>query len=180
MKLIKVKYMINKKNIPLILALCIPVLMIILVAAFIYFPGMGKKAQYSFVYMTGASYYDYGQREYEVVNGKVTYYPLPSSTMPLYGKPDNVKPHFYFYDINLDSATEISFEQAKNYNLDSSNISPDNYVIERGNGGGGLFFDGGTDYNSWFIKGYNRSRKLNLKLTGTDSYYNFRFLGWVK
>lgn len=173
--------MINKKNLPLIIALCIPVAMIILVAAFIYFPGMGKTPNYNFVYMTGTSYYDYGQREYEVVNGKVVYYPLSSSTLPIYGKPDNTKPHFYYYDINQETASEITFNQAQEYNLDSSNVSPDGYMIERGNSnGGGLFFDGGRDYNSWFIKGYNRSQKLNLKLTGIDSYYNFRFLGWVK
>ena len=173
--------MINKKNIPLIIALTIPVLMIILVAAFIYLPGIGQKPKVNFLYLTGANtYYPYGQQEYQISGGHLIQTPAPKTTPPNYVPPDNTIPHFYLYDVTKNTATELTFAQAQTYTLDSSNTSADGYTIAQGNGGGGdLFFGGGSyDYNSWFIKGHNRSIKLNLKLTGS-AYYNFQFLGWI-
>lgn len=173
--------MINKKNFPLVIALSIPLLMILLVASFIYFPGIGKSPKHNFVYLTGDSVYYGYSREYKIVNGRLIHTPLPPGSYPDFAnKQSYSQPSFYLYDVKSNTSKEISYSEAQNLNLDPSNISPDNYVIERGNGGGGLFFDGGRDYNSWFIKGYNRSHKLNLKLTGPDSYYNFQFMGWVK
>lgn len=179
--------MIDKKSIPLILALAIPVLMIVLVAGFIYFPGLGQKPKYNFLYMTGNNsyYYDYSRQEYQVSGGHLVYSPQPAPAVPNqpnYVKPDNAQPRFYIYDVAKDVATEVTFQQAQSYQLDSSNSSPDGYIIQQGNYGGGdfIFGGGGGDYNSWFIKGHNRSRKLNLKLTGSYNYYNFQFLGWIE
>lgn len=42
-----------------------------------------------------------------------------------------------------------------------------------------LFGSSSGDYNSWFIKGHNRSIKLNLKLNSAN-YYNMQFLGWTE
>ena len=166
--------MINKKNIPLYIALAVPVLMILLVAAFIYFPDLGKHPKYNFVYMTGSDvyYYDYGHG-YQVNGGR-----LVSPSLTNYNQPE---PHFYIYDVEKNVATEVTLNQAQNYSLDPTNTSSDGYTVQRGNGGGGDFFfgGGGYDYDSWFIKGHNRAVKLNLKLTGS-TYSNFRFLGWVE
>ncbi len=173
--------MINKKNIPLIIALSIPVLMIILVAAFIYLPGIGQKPKVNFVYMTGNDYYyGYGQQEYVVSGGHLVQNPKPVPPALSPPIPDNTVPRFYFYDVAKNTASELTFQQAQSYKLDSSNISSDGYTVAQGNSGGGdfLFGGGSGDYNSWFIKGHNRSVKLNLKLTGVN-YYNFQFLGWV-
>ena len=177
----------NKKNLPLIIALCIPVVMIILVAAFIYLPSWGKKPQYNFVYMTGSNSYYYdsasGRREYVVSGGHLVYneVPSPAPGIPPVYKPDANLPHFYLYDSARDESTEISFAQPQSYKLDASSVSPDGYTVERGNYGGGdfLFAGGGRDYNSWFIKGHNRSHKLNLKITG-NNYYDIQFLGWIE
>lgn len=181
----------NKQKWPLYIALAVPVLMIVLVAVFIYLPGVGQHPKYNFVYMSGSNIYSYsyGYQDYQVSGGKLVKNPPPPDLTPpgspkSFYTPDSALPHFYFYDVGKNSAMEISFEQAEMYKLDSSNSSPDNYTIERGNGGGGDFIFGssGGDYNSWFIKGHNRSVKLNLKLTGSTQYYsdNFRFLGWVE
>ena len=173
--------MINKKNIPLIIALAIPVLMIILVAAFIYMPGFGKKPQYNFLYLTGNNVYPYGGQQFVVSAGHLvqTLPQTPPPNAPSYTT--YVDPiHFYLYDVSSGTATEVSFARAQTYALDPSNTSADGYIIQQGSSdGGGLLF-GGTpvDYNSWFIQGHNRSIKLNLKLTGTY-YNNFQFLGWV-
>lgn len=174
---------------PLIIALCIPVLMIILVAAFVYLPGLGKRPMYNFLYMSGDNsyYYDYyGGREYQVSGEKLVYSPRPIPT-PFPGSnvpvivPDNAKPKFYVYNVATKEASEVTFQEASTYTLDSSNVSSDGYKIEQGNyrGGDFIFGAGGSDYGSWFLKGHNRSIKLNLKLSGRD-YYNFQFLGWIK
>jgi hypothetical protein len=175
----------NKKNIPLILALAIPVVMILAVALAIYLPGIGQSPKYNFLYMSGSNiYYGYGQQEYTVSGGRLVQNPpqtAPNAYPPNYVQPDIAKPHFYVYDVSKDTATEITFEQAQTYHLDSSLTSPDGYSIAQGNGGGGdfIFGGGGGDYNSWFIKGHNRAHKLNLKLTAPN-YYNFQFLGWIE
>lgn len=176
--------MFNKKNIPLYIALSVPILMILLVAAFIYLPGIGQKPKENFLYVTGNNFYYYGPGSsgYHVSGGKLVYTAPPTTTPQVY-PPQNNDPHFYVYNVGKDQADEVTFLQAQNYMLDSSNTSGDGYSIERGNGGGGDFLFGGApgDYNTWYIKGHNRSRKLNLKLTGTFSYPdNFQFLGWIK
>lgn len=177
----------QKKNLPLYIALAVPVLMIVLVAAFIYLPGIGTHPKYNFVYMSGDNVSYYEQDGYSVSNGHLIYTkpPLPTNpngttTAPPLNSPP---PHLYLYDTSRNTATEITFEQAQAYKLDPSNSSADGYTIQQGNGGGGDFFFGGgsSDYNSWFIKGHNRSVKLNLKtVSSTYNYDNFRFLGWTE
>lgn len=173
----------KKNNLPLIIALCIPVLMIVLVAAFVYLPGFGKHPAHNFLYITGYNTYYYGnQREYFVSGGHLVHNPQPAYPSD-YNKgisPPTSQPIFYIYDIVSGKSTELTFVQAQKYQLDPSIISEDGYRVERGNyGGGDFFFGGGSgDYNSWFIKGHNRSIKLNLKLSSPD-YYNFEFLGWI-
>ena len=173
---------VNKQKLPLYIALAVPVLMIFLVAAFIYLPGFGKKPKVNFLYMTGNNVYDYGYGSvgYQISNGRLVYNPPapPIPNQPNYPATGDV--HFYVYDVAGNQAKEVSLAEAEGYNLDSTNTSPDGYTVSQGNGGGGDFFGGGGgDYNSWFIKGNNRAVKLNLKLTGTQ-YSNFRFLGWVE
>ncbi len=170
----------NKKNIPLIIALCIPVLMILVLAAVIYLPGLGKKPAHNFIYMTGDNYYNYGQSKYLVSDGYIRENPSATITPALYYKPVASDSRLFLYNVTTNIATELNIQQASQYRLDPSQASADGYKVERGNSNGDfLFGSGGGDYNSWFIKGHNRSTKLNLKLNSTD-YYNMQFLGWVE
>jgi hypothetical protein len=155
--------------------------MIILVAAFIYLPGIGQKPKVNFLYMTGNNVYEYSYNNYgyQVSGGHLVYNPPvpPVTNQPSYTAPADV--HFYVYNVSSNQPKEVTLAEAENYSLDSSNTSSDGYTIQQGNGGSGDFlFGGGGDYTSWFIKGHNRALKLNLKLTG-QYYSNFRFLGWL-
>lgn len=175
-------FMINKQKLPLYIALCVPVLMIILVAAFIYLPGIAKKPKVNFLYMTGSNVYqyDYYGQGYMVSGGHLIYNP-PADNNNYPNAAVNSDVHFYLYNVASNAATEVTLTQAQTYILDSSNTSSDGYTIQMGNGGGGdfLFGSSGGDYSNWYIKGNNRAIKLNLKLTG-QSYENFRFLGWIE
>jgi hypothetical protein len=157
--------------------------MIVAVAMSIYLPGVGKRPAHNFLYMTGISTtYGYPGAEYAVSGGHLVHNELTITPQPGYPYPAKISPsgaHFYVYNVGNNIASEVAFDEAQKYTLDPSNASSDGYMVERGNGGGGFLFGGSADYNSWFIKGYNRSTKLNLKFTGTD-YYNFQFLGWIE
>ena len=63
-----------KKNIPLIFAISIPVLMVIGIALSIYLPTLFVKPEYDFLYSIGG---DYSYRnEYAVENGKLVKKPV--------------------------------------------------------------------------------------------------------
>ena len=180
--------MLNKKNLPLYIALCIPVVMIVIIAAAIYLPGLGKKPQYNFIYATGENvdYYYYGSDFIYVVRDdkvvKVDRTPNPNAPRPINNNQNIVEPKLYLYDVVKNQSTELTLFQTQQYTLNTSNTSPDGFTVERGNySDGGFPFDGGSgDYNHWYLKGHNRSRQLNLALSGFDIYNNFQFLGWVK
>ena len=160
--------------------------MIIIIAAAIYLPNIGKKPATNFLYVTGDAvvydYYNSGNYYYTVQNGRVEKdnYPYnPNNPKPY--SPAFTESQIYLYDAAKNLSTELSLSEAQQYQLDPGNQSPDGYVVERGSGGGGFPFGGAIqDYNSWYLKGHNRSFKLNLKLIGSYAYNNFKFLGWVK
>ena len=174
----------TKKNLPLLVALAIPVLMIVGVALAVYLPGLGKKPAYDFLYVSGngVTYPGYAEYYFSVENGKLVKRALPPQNgLPLYYKNQANDEKLFLYDVKSDTGKEVSLEEAQKYVLDSSNQSPDGYEVSRGTYSGGfLFFDGRSDYEHWYLRGHNRSRQLNLKLVGGNNYDNFRFLGWVK
>jgi hypothetical protein len=130
--------------------------------------------------LTGDDYYSYGQSKYLVTDGYLRENPSATTTPPPYYKPVVSEPRIFLYDVKNNSASEITFAQASKYRLDPSQTSVDGYKVERGNSNGDfLFGSGSSDYNNWFIKGHNRSTKLNLKLNSTN-YYSMQFLGWIE
>ena len=173
----------TKKNLPLIVALAIPVLMILGLAAAIYLPGLGKSPAYDFVYISGSGvqYPSYQGYDYVVKDGHLVKAdrPVNNSLLPFY-KDQADEQQLYFYDVKAGASRELSFEEASKLHLDPATQSPDGYEVSRGGYSGGfLFFDGRSDYDHWYLRGHNRNRLLNLKLIG--SYYdNFKFLGWVR
>jgi hypothetical protein len=169
----------TKRNWPLAIALIAPFLMIAIVALLIYLPGLGKFPQKDFIYATGYDVY-YGSRMYAVQGGHLIKTNLPNIEKILpQGQNSESVVLFYKYNVKTNTASEITFEEAQKLNLDPSKKSVDGYEISQGlSGGGGLFFGGGRDYENYYIRGYNRSKKLNLKLID-GNYSNFQFLGWV-
>ncbi|MCL5774812.1 MAG: hypothetical protein M1333_01205 [Patescibacteria group bacterium] len=174
----------TKKNLPLLVALAIPLLMILGVAAAVYLPGLGKKPTYNFLYLSGSgvTYPGYADYYFSVENGKLIKQAMPpDSSLSIYYKNQARDQRLFVYDAESDTSKEVGFEEAQKYTLDSANQSPDGYQVSRGTYSGGfLFFDGRSDYEHWYLRGHNRSRQLNLKLVGANTYDNFRFLGWIK
>lgn len=178
--------MIQKKHIPLLVALVIPLGMIVLVAATVYIPKLGNKPQYDFVHVSTS---EYPRHQYLVTNGKlerreITYpekvegdiYPTPPYTI--------TEPTLYLHDIERNESTTLSFEEAAKLNLDSAEQSPDGYTVgynRNDEGLFGIFFGGSYDYDAQYVTGHNQSIKLNLPTSGSRyGYRSFQFLGWVK
>lgn len=173
-----------KKNITLVIGISIPILMILFVAGSIYLPGLFTKPHFNFLYVSGddsSSYYNNGY-QYSVQNNKLVKNEIKQLENQNYNPPRG-ESKLYFYDVKKDESREISFEEAQNLNLGSNIKSPDNFEVVYGSRGDGFFpffWGGGTDYNTQYLKGHNVSKKLNLQLSGSSYYHNFRFLGWIK
>ncbi len=170
-----------KQNISLIIGIAIPVLMIVLVAASIYLPGLFSPApKVNFLYVIGDDYYQ-GQ-QYTVENGKLT---KREVKYPEHYTPGVVR--LFIHDVATNQSREVSFAEAQQLPLDANAKSPDGFEVVYGSRGDGifpLFFFHSEDYNTVYLKGHNTSKKLDLQAPTTGGYYyynnRFRFLGWIK
>lgn len=171
-----------KKNITLVLGISIPILMILLVAGSIYLPGLFIHPKYSFLYVSGDDYYYNNGQRYFVENSRLKKNEItqPEDTN---NYPPRGEAKLFIHDVAKNESKEIFFEEAQKLNLDTNNTSPDGFEVVYGGGEGGIFpffYSGGTDYNARYLKGHNVSKKINVQLSGSYYYNNFRFLGWLK
>jgi hypothetical protein len=161
----------QQKNIPLIVGVTIPVLMIFFVLGSIYVPGWFVQPQYDFLYMTvnpaGGCW-----QNYPVANQRLVY--LERSH---FSKGECI-PTFYIHETETDMNTQLTFEEAKQLTLDGSNVSPDGFQLEYGRRDDALvIFGGGTDYKTVYLVGRNVSKRITVNTVG--DYKNYQFLGWV-
>ena len=168
-----------KQNISLVVALSIPALMVVLVAASIYLPALLAPApRINFVYMTGDD--GYGEREYVVEHGLLVKHDIKHGEQ--YTPPET---RFFLHDTPANTDKELSFDEAEKLKLDDAPRSSDGWEVVYGNMDSSIFpffFGGMTDYNTMYLKGHHTSRKLNLRSPDDGRYYYRarRFLGWVE
>jgi hypothetical protein len=168
-----------KKNITLIIAISIPILMIIFVAASIYLPGIFIKPKFNFLYSNCDKYSYYNKYYYYVQNGKLTRTEMQKPKDEIYEL--FREPKLYIYDVIKNESKEISFEEAQNLNLDSNIKSPDGFEIVYGTQGYGFFpffFWPERDYNTLYLKGHNVNKKLNIQFN--KPCHSFDFIGWIR
>jgi hypothetical protein len=167
----------KSKNIPLMVALSIPVLMVMLVAVSIYLPVLFvDPPRTDFVYSVGWNYYS--QYQYVVREGKVVENKMerPESS---YTSPNSPQPKIFYYDVDQEVAREITLQEAQEWTVDEQEVSADGFRVVQGSHGGDiLFFSYDSRCKQYLQKGAF-SRQLNLN-SGGDYCYSFRFLGWVK
>jgi hypothetical protein len=163
-----------KKNLPLVVALGIPVVLTLVIAFAVYLPGFGPEPSYDFVYVT-RNYYGNGP-SYDVVDGKVVELPGMQfeETMPPQ-QPKYTAPaaQLYYYDVESKISKSLTITEAQAYRLETSRTSPDGYLVQNGNNTGIFpFYENGNYYEQYLV-GNNR----RVKTTIAD--YDFAFLGWV-
>ncbi len=176
----------NRKNLPLIIAISLPFVMIAIVAAIVYLPGISANPQHNFIYASGGYY----EPVYVVEQGKLIKRDIviPTSTyerFPKYPDPATQEEEVLFlHDVKANVSTRISFEDAEKLKLSNETISPDGYQVQDNYGNGGFapfFFGGSRDYNAKYIVGHRSAEKLNITSITPNPYsYNpYRFIGWV-
>lgn len=163
----------NKRT-TLILAISLPFAMVIILGIITYLPGLFIKPQYDFLYSM-SNHFIYGIDVYSIQNEKLSLM-IQDSNDGTYGSQDM---KFYIYHTADNSSSEISYEKAQELRLDSK-ISADGYEVINGKTREGIFpFSYSIkDYDSYYIRNSNASRKLNIN-TSSD-YNNFNFIGWIK
>lgn len=169
-----------KKNIPLILGISIPILMILFVLGSIYLPGIFVHPKFNFLYVVGGNNY-IDEWQYLVQNGELVKSKINQSRNKSYNPP-YVEAKLFVYDVLRNESREISFEEAQKLNFDSNIKSPDGFEIVYGSRGENalpFFYVSEIDYNSRYLKGHGVSKKINIQ-SSEGFYYTFRFLGWIK
>lgn len=178
-----------KKNIPLIIGISLPFVIIFLVFASIGLSKALANPDYDFIYSdtNQRGYYNYGAY-YEVENGKIVRKEnTPPERRTVDGDiivekiPARPEPKLFIYDAETDTSRQISFEEAVQYSVDPSVKSPDGYVIEFSYGHNGIFelFGSRDERNSALLKKGFASKKVYLTTSSNYYYEPGFFLGWV-
>jgi hypothetical protein len=181
------------KNIHLILAFGIPLLLVLIVAIFVYMPSVFLKSNYDFIYIScdeGSSYpyncVDYVERKYSVKEGVLSINHInQNADYNNDGKPDFSKEYkirFFLHDNKKNESREITEKEAQEFHLNDLITSPEGMSITNGYNGGASFypvFNTKSSFNHYLTKGNNR-KKLNL-IVNNNSYRrnNFQFIGWI-
>jgi len=161
--------MFKKETLPLIIGIGLPLLLIAYVAATVYLPSLFNEPLYDFIYASGSD-----SRYVTVENETVKVNPKPSYRA---NEPPR-KPQFdlYYYDVSKESSKLISVADSQTYELDTSEKSPDSYVVASDRNRSSSFFPFfyGSSNRGTYLTGHGVSKKVSEK------YYDLKFLGWVK
>jgi hypothetical protein len=171
----------TRKNIPLIVGLALPLLMIIAVAVSIYVPRLyAEKPATDFLYVIGDThFYGYGYSQYAVVNGRLEKQELPEELRQEAPPIPRGDVRFFVHNTEHNASREITLEEAQALTLDSLQESPDGFSLVRGGQIGGVFpfFYNGQDTQDWYLRGRGVSYSMDVRRgAGYDSLH---FLGWI-
>lgn len=183
-----------RKNLLILLAFALPVVLVIIVALGTYLPSASLSTAYNFVYSSctdGEERYpyqcdDYLRNLYLVVDGRLVVGEIsPTQDSDRDGVPDvneNYNARIFLHDTQKNESREIALEEALTLELSGLLTSPDGVTLSSSydRGPGFFLFDSGSSYGHYLTKGRAKSR-LNL-INSDDQYYyrdNFRFLGWT-
>lgn len=159
-----------KKAIPILLILT-PFLLVGLVLALLYAPYLWTdKPSVDFIYSGQNSWCQV--YEYYIQDQKISKRDLNRDCS------DPESPVLFYHNVTENRSREISFEEAQNLTLDSSNKSSDGFILERkSNSSGGILF---SSYNSGFYLTKGQvSFEQNLFDNDFYSYRDRPFVGWV-
>ncbi len=174
----------NMKNLPLMVGIALPLLLIGGISLVIFGPSLSVKPVHDFIYTSDDDYYSYArdyQNSYRVVGGRIT---LEAVQPQLGYTPAKTAPPLYLYDVQTDTAHQITFEDALRYTLDPGPSSPDGYSITYQYGHDGIFelFGSSNEDNGYVISKGNGAKRLP-GITGNGRYSydgRFKLIGWIQ
>ncbi len=163
----------KKNNLSLIFGISIPILMILFVALSIYLPRFfAEDPQYDFLYYVTDTHFtsEYPENYYTVRKGYIDF---------VDNNPEEdfeQRAMIFRHDVSENESYEISYEEARNLQLDASYESPDGYELVNSYGGDIFYIN--VNYDKVFLKGHNTSKEMHL--FSKNIYYDqFNFLAWI-
>ena len=176
----------NKANLPLIIGLSIPVIMVAILAAVIYIPKAYIQPEHDFIYAVGdyPIYTDPArniQIEYTVSGGKL----LAKETPYIHeNKPYNTNdPEFFRYSVTEKTNTPLAKETVQQLALDPSSKSPDGFELGYARSQDNIFESmfGGRDYSQRVLKKDSVAVGIELLPNRSNTYYDrqINLVGWV-
>lgn len=175
-----------KQNLPLVIGLAIPVVLVVALAAIIYVPRLYLKPTVDFVYAVG-SYPTYinnaenTRTEYRLVNGRLTKTVSPYTAEKPYYDTES-PPEFYRYAVAENKNTPLTEQEITQLNLDPSVEAPDGFKVNNAYSRDNIFeaVFGGRDSSQQVLEKGSVAVKINL-VSDADRYsYDFDFIGWVE
>ena len=185
-----------KENLVLAIGLTLPILLIVLFFVATVIPkSMGTPPQYEMLFTTNK--YDYQNRPEYSLEFKIKNKQLMLATKKLDDRNYNGNPPklLMVYDgttetvreITIDSSkftdgAEVLLEETKNMAIDSSTTSPDGYVLDMPNYGGGGLLGGlvGGGYSNYKYRLKKGAVGYKIPNVQPNYYYNqLQFVGWI-
>lgn len=187
-----------KENLPAIIAIGLPVLLVLVIALLTILPSFGPKPGYDFLFLKEStrSYYEGSacivyQNYYEVKDGKIERKPYTVSVFdkrevaePCYGFSNIIQkeaPQIYVYSTKNDTVQSVSLESVQAIPIRGEITSPDGFGVSKRIVQRGIFELFGNDSGGVYLTKKNRYTRISIDDISTLSYYdrNFTLLGWI-
>jgi hypothetical protein len=174
----------NKKNLPLLIGLALPIVFIVVISLVIYIPSFLVRPAHNFLYTTedaSNSYGTYYEHEYKVSDRHLVTEAVSHQSDMDTKMPHKDVPTLYLYDVHTNTSHEISPDVASTYTLDPGPASSDGYTVTYQYTSGGFFLFESRGQSGYVISNGKGSKKL----TGFSGqrYYgsqDMNFIGWVE
>ncbi len=174
-----------RNNIPLLVGIALPIIIIVAVAAFIFLPSISIKPAHDFLYTNERDQYNYNvifKNDYDVVDKKLVLKPRTLPTIePTYPRVIEDAPRLYRYEVKTNTAHEIPFKDAALLSLVPGPSSPDGYTVEYRYGHDGIFelFGSNNSNRGYFMTKGGAGKRLKLNDT---NYYSdeIKLVGWIQ
>jgi hypothetical protein len=188
-----------RQNLPAIIAISLPVLLVIVIGFLSILPNLGPRPAYDFIFLKETSRSQYINNSCTVY---ANYYDIEAETLvkkpyvdsvfesrkiaePCYGYDHVIQqdaPDLFVYRTASDTVAPISYEDAAKLKAVSKSISPDGYSVSKRMVNRGIFgLFGGSDESGVYISEKNRYIRTSIDPADGSSYYDndFTFITWI-
>ncbi|MCF7865127.1 MAG: hypothetical protein K9M11_01290 [Candidatus Pacebacteria bacterium] len=188
-----------RQNLPAIIAISLPILLVLIIGFLSILPSLGPKPKYDFLFIKETSRSQYINNScvayssyYDIENGFLVKKPYINSIFdkrevaePCYGYSRVVQqevPELFVYRTAEDTVYPISFEAATKLEVKGKTLSPDGFSVSKRIVNRGILELFGGANGGVYISKKNTYMKTSIEDSNDVSYYdnNFNFLTWIE
>jgi hypothetical protein len=161
-----------------LLALSMPIALILLILAMIYWPSQQPTADENFIFSeTSMPFCEQGY--YVVEKEKIVWH---ATKKPANICPKSAVPQLYLYNVVKKQTEPLDFKTAKMFRLNPAAVSPGGFVVSqsiRDSKFSGLGLLSMYSSNNLYLIGHGHAIPISA-IAEKHQYTQFKFLGWVK